>query len=231
MISHKYKIIFIHIPKCAGSSIRDFYFDTPNLNWRKPNYELLYGWCPKRQIHLQHATTKQLLETNLVDQNDWNNYYKFTFVRNPWDRAYSSYLWVMRDRQIKDSFRNFILGEGLFMNVLSEGEGMYNRACHKWKQTDFFNTKEGYKIDFIGHFENLNNDIRYINKTLSIEKKFKHHSNKSENRARHYSLFYDKKNSELIKEIYKKDIETLKYTFENKKNRIQKLTSNFSSKT
>jgi hypothetical protein len=77
----------------------------------------------------------------------------------------------------------------------------------------------------------LNNDIRYINKTLSIEKKFKHHSNKSENRARHYSLFYDKKNSELIKEIYKKDIETLKYTFENKKNRIQKLTSNFSSKT
>jgi hypothetical protein len=61
----------------------------------------------------------------------------------------------MRDRQIKDSFRNFILGEGLFMNVLSEGEGMYNRACHKWKQTDFFNTKEGYKIDFIGHFENF----------------------------------------------------------------------------
>lgn len=231
MISHKHKFIFIHIPKCAGSSIRDFYFDTPNLNWRKPNYELLYGWCPKRQIHLQHATTKQLLETDLIDKNDWNNYFKFTFVRNPWDRAYSSYLWVMKDRKINDSFRNFILGEGLFMDVLRDGQDMNNRACHKWKQTEFFNTSEDYKIDFIGHFENLNNDISLINKTLGIEKKFKIHSNKSEKGAKHYSLFYNKKNSDLIKEIYKNDIETFGYTFENKKNKFQELTSKFLSKT
>jgi hypothetical protein len=191
---------------------------------------LLYGWCPNRQIHLQHATTKQLLETNLVNQNDWNNYFKFTFVRNPWDRTYSSYLWVMKDRKIKDSFRNFILGKGLFKNVLRNGEDMYNRACHKWEQSVFFNTNEDYKVDFIGHFENLEDDIRHINKILGVEKKFNHYSNKSEKRVKHYSLFYDKKNSNLIKEIYKKDIEKLKYTFCDKKNRFQKLTSKFINK-
>ena len=79
MISHKHKFIFIHIPKCAGSSIRDFYFDTPNLDWKIPNYDLLYGWCPKRKIHLQHATAKQILETDLVSRAVWDNYYKFTF--------------------------------------------------------------------------------------------------------------------------------------------------------
>ena len=64
MISHQHKIIFIHIPKCAGSSIKDYYFNSPQLDWKTPNYDLLYGWCPKRKIHLQHATSKQLLETD-----------------------------------------------------------------------------------------------------------------------------------------------------------------------
>src|SRR5690606_39458213 len=134
MISHKHKCIFIHIPKCAGSSIRDFYFDTPNLDWRTPNYELLYGWCPKRRIHLQHATAKQLLETELITENDWNDYFKFTFVRNPWDRAYSSYLWVMKDRKIKGTFDSFINKEGVFKEVLTNQKIKYNRACHLWLQ-------------------------------------------------------------------------------------------------
>ena len=227
MISHKHKCIFIHIPKCAGSSIRDFYFDTPNLDWTTPNYDLLYGWCPKRKIHLQHATSKQLIETELISEDVWNNYYKFTFLRNPWDRAYSSYLWVMRDRKIKDSFENFILAKGLFKNVLTNEEVKSNRACHIWQQTDFFNIDGSYKLDFIGHFETLREDIMQINKKLSIDKNFKQHSNKSVNRVKHYSFFYGKKNRKLIEDFYQTDIDVLKYSFENKKSRLQKLKDIF----
>src|SRR5690606_31521690 len=109
--------IFIHIPKCAGSSMRDFYFDTPNLDWRTPNYELLYGWCPKRRIHLQHATPKELIETGLISQEEWNSYFKFAFVRNPWDRAYSDYLWIQKDRRVKGSFFNYLNGIGEFESI------------------------------------------------------------------------------------------------------------------
>ena len=231
MISHKHKFIFIHIPKCAGSSIRDFYFDRPNLNWKIPNYELLYGWCPKRQIHLQHATTRQLLETELITQEDWNSYFKFTFVRNPWDRAYSSYLWVMKDRKISGSFKNFILGKGIFKNALTEGSDMYNRACHKWKQTDFFSRKGDYELDFIGRFENLQDDIEHINSVLGIEKKFDNHSNKSKNRVNHYSFVYNRQNRDLISNFYREDIEGLGYTFDNKRNRFLKITNTFLSGT
>ena len=107
MISHQHKIIFIHIPKCAGSSIKDYYFNSPQLDWKTPNYDLLYGWCPKRKIHLQHATSKQLLETELISEQVFKTYFKFTFVRNPYDRSYSDYLWVQKDRKIKGSFKDY----------------------------------------------------------------------------------------------------------------------------
>jgi hypothetical protein len=227
MISHKHKCIFIHIPKCAGSSIRDFYFDTPKLDWKIPNYDLLYGWCPKRKIHLQHATTKQLLETELISEDVWSNYYKFTFVRNPWDRAYSSYLWVMKDRRIKDSFKNFVLAQGLFKNVLTNEEVMFNRACHLWLQTDFFTFDGSLKLDFIGRFETLNEDIISINNQLNIDTVFKQHSNKSMNRVKHYSYFYENKYKKLVETIYQKDIEDLEYSFENNKRGFQKLKDIF----
>jgi len=227
MISHKHKCIFIHIPKCAGSSIRDFYFDTPNLDWRTPNYELLYGWCPKRRIHLQHATAKQLLETELITENVWNDYFKFTFVRNPWDRAYSSYLWVMKDRKIKGTFDSFIKKEGVFKEVLTNQKIKYNRACHLWLQTDFFTFNESYDLDFIGHFETLQEDILQINRELNIDKIFNQHSNKSGNRVKHYSFFYGKKNRKLIETLYQTDIDVLKYSFEDKKSKLQKFKDFF----
>ena len=66
MISHDHKCIFIHIPKTAGSSINKFYFNAKQLDWTTPNYDILYGWCPDRKLHLQHATPIQLLQTGLI---------------------------------------------------------------------------------------------------------------------------------------------------------------------
>jgi hypothetical protein len=221
MISHKHKFIFIHIPKCAGSSIRDFYFDKPNLDWKTPNYDLLYGWCPKRKFHLQHATAKQLLETGLISSKVWDNYYKFTFVRNPWDRAYSAYLWIMRDCKINGAFMDFILRKGVFKDLLTNQEMKSTRSCHTWPQTDFFTIKGSYDLDYVGRFETLQEDIKFINNHLNIKKQFKQHSNKSHKRAKHYSLFYEKTNQRLVESLYNNDIELLKYSFENKKSGIQ----------
>ena len=64
MISHKHKFIFTHIPKTGGTSI------TRALN---PNAGI---------------KNKPLKEMPLKDKED---YFKFTFVRNPWDRAVSMF--------------------------------------------------------------------------------------------------------------------------------------------
>ena len=220
MISHKYKFIFIHIPKCAGSSLRDFYFDTPKLDWRLPNYKLLYGWCPKRKIHLQHATSKQLLELDLIKPKDWNEYFKFTFVRNPYDRAYSDYLWLQKDRAIKGRFRDFITKSGVFENVLNDKSVKEYRGDHLIKQTDFFDFSGFYKLDFIGEFERLDLDIEKINKFLGITSEFNYHTKKNISRKKHYSLFYTDTNKRLFEKYYNKDIKLLNYKFEDKRTGI-----------
>ena len=78
MISHKYRCIFIHIPKCAGTSVNKLLSDNTIFDYRTPNYDFLYGWCPKRKLFLQHATVQELLELDLISNKTWNEYYKFT---------------------------------------------------------------------------------------------------------------------------------------------------------
>lgn len=216
MISHKKKFIFIHIPKCAGSSIRDFYFDTPNLDWRTPNYEFLYGWCPKRRIHLQHATPKELIETGLISQEEWNSYFKFAFVRNPWDRAYSDYLWIQKDRRVKGSFFNYLNGIGEFESIMNDNTVKYYRGDHLREQVAYVLDKD-YVLDFIGKFENLTSDINKINEKINFSKVFDVHEKKNTNRFNHYSQFYTGSKKRLVDKKYFKDINNLGYSFEDKR--------------
>ncbi|MGR7812012.1 sulfotransferase family 2 domain-containing protein [Lacinutrix undariae] len=214
MISHKHKIIFIHVPKCAGTSIKDYYFDTPNLDWKTPNYEQLYGWCPKRKLHMQHATPKELLETELITEKDWSTYFKFAFVRNPWSRSYSDYIWIQKDRQVTGNFKDYLMAKGPFKSVLSDNSQKTYRGDHLTAQVDYV-ADQNYPLDFVGKFETLQDDIKKINKILGKFSPFDVHAkNNTKHKLSHYSEFYTKTNQKLIEKIYQKDIEVLDYKFQ-----------------
>ena len=223
MISHKHKVIFIHIPKCAGSSIRDFLFDYPKLDWRKPNYDLLYGWCPERKIHLQHATSNQLLDLGLISKKTWKEYFKFAFIRNPYDRAYSDYLWIQKDRNIKGSFKDYITKSGDFKKVFTNKSVKEYRGDHLLQQTEFFDFEGLMKMDFIGKFENIHNDMNHLKQLLHINKKFDSHAKKSVNKKKHYSLFYTTKKKQLVESHFAKDLSTLDYDFEDKRTKLNQI--------
>jgi hypothetical protein len=71
MISHKYKCIFIHIPRCGGTSIE----------------KLIQG----KNQWLVEEKTKHLTSTQAkkIYSNYWDEYFKFSFVRNPYQRVVS----------------------------------------------------------------------------------------------------------------------------------------------
>ena len=227
MISHKHKFIFIHIPKCAGSSIKDHFFEGLVTNWEEPNYEVLYGWCPKRKIHLQHATAQQLLETALISKDNWDDYFKFTFVRNPWDRAYSDYLWIMQDRNIKGTFKEYMDATGAFKKTFTNNNIKEYRGEHKLLQTDFFDSKGIYKMDFVGRFENLDKDMQKVHNLLGMKAEFLTHSKENKDRKEHYSFFYGNHRKKMVEQYFKKDIEAFGYTFENRKTGLQRLKDLF----
>ena len=82
------KIIFIHIPKNAGESIEK------SLNIYNGNkVENIFGISDS--IVLQHLTAIQL-KNSYFDNSEWNEYFKFAVIRNPWSKAVSEYNWYLR---------------------------------------------------------------------------------------------------------------------------------------
>ena len=76
MIVEKRKCIFIHIPKTGGTSIEYFF--------------------KKKGGQRKHALPRKIKKEF---PSKWENYYKFAFVRNPWDRFVS--LWVKFKEEVK----------------------------------------------------------------------------------------------------------------------------------
>jgi hypothetical protein len=221
MISHKHKCIFIHIPKTAGTSINTFFHPGIIFKTLPPDYDRLFGWCPKRKIHLQHATSKQLLELELISEEVWKEYFKFTFVRNPWDRAYSDYLWMQKFSGVKASFKEYMFNEGAFKKILTDTSDHHYLGDHKISQSDFFSMEGPLKLDFVGRFENFNIDIKIILKNLGILTPFDSHENKGK-RELNYSNFYTGSMKKWVEKSYERDITAFEYSFEDKRTGLNK---------
>jgi len=66
------------------------------------------------------------------------------------------------------------------------------------------------RIDFVGRFENFENDWNKVCKQLGIKKKLPH-LNKSEHK--NYRIYYNEELIEKVEELYKEDIEFFNYNF------------------
>ncbi len=226
MISHKHKCIFIHIPKTAGTSIYEFFFPDVKFKHLEADYDRLFGWCPKRNLYLQHATTDQLLDTGLIDKRNWEEYYKFTFVRNPWDRAYSDFKWMKKHHYFFGSFKEYITTSGKHAQVLLDNSTSDYRGDHLIPQKSFFYKEGPRAIDFLGRFESFEEDIQKILNSIGIKEKFNIHSNPS-TRSKDYSNFYTNSMMELVNNRFEVDIKAFKYTFDDKRKGLQLLKKLF----
>jgi hypothetical protein len=226
MISHKHKCIFIHISKCAGSSVEkafgiDLHDNTENNN---PN---LFGWNQKHKLFLQHATPQELFDYSFINKDIWDSYYKFIIVRNPYDRAMSDYFWMMKDLKIKDSFENFLNMSGQF-DIMKNTKSISDyRADHLRKQIDYFYLN-GNKIEYdnVIRFENISTGFQNLALQLNLPLYFfSRKENVLKKKQDHYSFFYNQKRKRLVEDKYLFDIDFLGYQFEDKRNFLAKFIS------
>lgn len=206
MISHHYKCIFIHIPKCGGTSIEDVIWPEP-----RSTEDLWMGF--KSKYHnkyqtggLQHLHAIQVQQE--VGEEIFNSYFKFTITRNPWDKAISQYFYMQK----RPDLREFVgmKEEDTFARYLD----LIKKKIHvQWEpQTNFLFDENGDEmIDFYGRLENMANDSQIIFKRIGLNAKIKH---VNATRHNHYSTYYDKELEDRVADMYREDIEFLNYTFE-----------------
>jgi len=223
MIWKKNKIIFIHIPKCGGTSIENsinliekgMYWGKNNIIAKKINffYEMQ---------HMPYVSYKKLVK-------DINNFYIFTFVRNPFDRVISLY----KDTKYKrhDLRKKLNLKSNFSFNEFLKKIKNSNHIHHK-SQTFFLDGKKDSKIR-VFKFENFEKNFIHILKQNKLSTKLRK-SNQSkkdsiiESKLKYYN---DKKNIYLVKSIFKDDLRMFDYSYEDfkksQKNVFLKKVKNF----
>ncbi len=200
MISFQKRFLFVHVPKTAGNSIqsalRDYSEDqlvalrkeqdgVERFGLRNPNYKIK-----------KHSTLAEYREA--LGNEQFRSLYKFTCVRNPWDRMVSYYFTPTQSPETwnRKKFRKIISEALSVADYLRLGKG----------KDPFGN------VNYIMRFETLADDFRTVCAALDISPAALPRYNRS-NRE-HYSKYYDDELRELVRARFSAEIERFGYMFE-----------------
>ena len=193
LISNQKRFIFVHIPKTGGSSIfraLSFCNNAPDTDENR-HLELI-------EIYNRYG---YLAGDDDGQAGGLKKYFKFAFVRNPWDRVVSMYSYRLRNREIPPD--------------LTFSEFVVNRREHPFgmhrDQVKFIEDPAGQvAVDFIGRFENLEKDWSTIQSRFGISSGLPHLKRTSH---RPYQTYYSPELRKEIADLYRRDIETFGYRF------------------
>jgi hypothetical protein len=232
VICHPYRCLFVHVPKTAGMSIEHVFVRLVGLSWEtraplllRANDDPVLG--PPRLAHLKAG---EYLTCGYLSPQQFESYFKFSFVRNPWDRIVSEYKY--RGYPVKIDFKTYLL------NYLP-APGWTDTYCHIVPQYDFLHDREGKcLVDFVGRYENLQTDFDSVCARLGIVRTPLPRVNRSlddagpasfrELRKRlrraiwtrerqhtfgSYPEYYDDESREFVGRMFRKDVEAFNYSF------------------
>ena len=189
----RHECLFIHITKCAGTSVA----------------KSLFGELPKHYTAIQYRV--------IFGRRTFNRYFKFAFVRNPWDRLYSAYSYLKGGgwSQWDHEWFQKNIGHALDFNsfVLEWLQPKRVRShIHFRPQTDFICDSRGRPLlDHLGYFETLREDFRHITCILGLKTQLVH---VNASKRFDYRSVYTEDAIEKVRKLYYRDIIDLGYDFD-----------------
>ena len=192
LVSDQARICFIHIHRTGGSSIA----------------ELLSSALPDaRQVCFQHDNAKTIAPADL---ERYKGYFKFAFVRNPWERILSWYALAYQYRLDREtpfvSLDTFIEEyETVRRKLRFDNSFMFN-------QFDYLSAGNGgVAVDVVGRFEDYENELLRILDRCGVPPR----EIPRLNATQHGSVreAYSGKGRALVEALCRRDIEYWSYRF------------------
>ena len=211
MISYELKCIFIHIPKCGGSSIERTLWPRPeDLNEANLYWGFISKYRNKYQTGgLQHLLASQVREE--VGMKIFETFYKFAFIRNPWDRVVSQFAYMQQRPDLMD-----YVGMSQETEFKAYLELIQQKEHVQWMpQHRFLLDEDGtLLVDQIGRIESLKTDFSSILAKLNLNKSAQlTHANRSD-RQPIEKYYNDRETVEIVANIYSEDIKLFGYCFD-----------------
>lgn len=187
VIDHKHKYVFVCIAKTASTSIKrrlGFHDDPPPDEY--------------------HMFLKDIIHKN----PETRSYFKFAFVRNPYDRLYSTYINLKHDGH---SWATALKQKKTFKSFVMDFEGSrYSDYIHLQPQVDYITRDNAIGVDFLGRYENLASDFAKVEKKLNLShvplKKLRWSSTVWSD-----PKYYDEDMKKVVHRVYGEDFERFQY--------------------
>lgn len=186
IVSREKKVLYWHIAKTGGSSI-DFLLKKNNLNDNVLD-----------NVNLTFEERKSYFR-DVVD--NWDDYYKFTFIRNKYDQLVSLYHYDRYASLQNCSFEEFI------KNHINQKSSFYPNY-HYWIDQHFLTTINDINIfNFIGRFENYQNDLKKVCSDIGIPFENIRKNLGTYNKSKNYTSYYTPELKFIVDQHFKQEIE------------------------
>lgn len=207
MISHKNKFIYTRVAKTGSVAIihalRNYVHDLQReYDIENCNYDL---------CHISSSDIKKKVPY------EFNNYFKWAFARNPWDRLVSIWSMNKQSKHFTCAFPLHIPDFPDFIKSLDDLDWMPKKNTYRQSNKKYFNYTFGNisdftsGSDFVGKFENLQNDFDFICESIGVPKQTLSWTNKTSHK--HYTEYYNDETRKIVAQKYAKDIESFGYKF------------------
>lgn len=202
-LSESLKCIFIHIPKTAGTAIR-------------VSLDLIGEGYHDKGGHV----TWEYYRDNFPDQ--WESYFKFAIVRNPYDRFFSAYKYAMSEKtywsekvKLPHVDVNVVKRFGSFTEFCENFNDVKNELQHHcWRpQSDFIVDNDVIVVDMVLRYENLSEDFPRLCSRLNIQDRVLQDINVSPYlKGRSFIFEYTEKAFNVVRTEYAKDFNFFGYS-------------------
>lgn len=200
--SSRLNYVFIHIPKCAGTSIHVAL---------KTIHDRLSLPLDERKYH-KHSKASDVRKTL---GSAWDKCFTFSFVRNPWDLMVSSYHWWLNVASqfsplVEHATKVKALPDFAAFIRSPYGSDMINEQPGH-DLLDWISADDKIIVDLVGRYETLDDDWGRVCEALKVEPVALTRENRVDRED--YRSFYNDETRQLVAKRFARSIQRFDYEF------------------